>query len=275
MSATEHPTATFATVTADDLVTGEGVALDLPAASLGLRMLSGLIDVLVTIGTLIAFIILLVTATAVAHDEALVGAGVVLTMVLTFLVVPTTIETLTRGRSLGKLALGLRAVRDDGGPISFHHALVRALIGFVEIYVTGGVPAFFSIMLSTRGKRLGDYAAGTYVVRERVPLRLPPPPPMPPQLAMWARGTDLATLPTGTALAVRQFLGRLPTLDPVSRDRIGRALVADVLPYVAPAPPAGAPPELVLAAVIAERRTRDLARLRRDDELRARLLSEG
>jgi uncharacterized RDD family membrane protein YckC len=274
MSATEHATATFATVTADDLVTGEGVALDLPAASLGLRMLSGLIDVLVTIGTLVAFIILLLTATTVAHDEALVGAGVVLTLVLTFLVVPTTVETLTRGRSLGKLALGLRAVRDDGGPISFHHALVRALIGFVEIYPTSGVPAFFSIMLSTRGKRLGDYAAGTYVVRERVPLRLPPPPPMPPQLAMWARSTDLATLPTGTALAVRQFLGRLPTLDPVSRDRIGRALLADVLPYVAPLPPPGAPPELVLAAVIAERRTRDLARLRRDDELRARLLAE-
>ena len=275
MSATEHPPATFATVTADDLVTGEGVALDLPAASLGLRMLSGLIDILVTVGTLVALFILLITASSFARDEALLGAGVVLTMVLTFLVLPTTIETLTRGRSLGKLALGLRTVRDDGGPISFHHALVRALIGFVEIYVASGVPAFFSIMLSTRGKRLGDYAAGTYVVRERVPLRLPYPPPMPPQLAAWAHHTDLATLPTGTALAVRQFLGRLSTLDPASRDRVGRVLLADVLPYVAPPPPAGTPPELVLAAVIAERRTRDLARLRRDDELRARLLSQG
>lgn len=268
-------TSDFATVTADDLVTGEGVALDLPAASLGLRLASGILDVIVTLVTLVVLLVVLIVATLPSGDEALLGAAVVLASVLTFLVIPTAVETLTRGRSVGKLALGLRAVRDDGGPISFHHALVRALIGFVEIYWFTGAPAFFSIMLSSRGKRLGDYAAGTYVVRARVPLRLPYPPPMPPALASWARRTDLGTLPTGTALAVRQFLGRLPTLDPVSRDRVGRALLADVLPHVAPAPPAGAPPELVLAAIIAERRERDLARLRRDEDLRTRLLAGG
>ncbi len=269
------PAPDFATVTADDLVTGEGVALDLPAASLGLRMASGLIDVAVTVTSFVVLFILLNVAALPFADAALFAAAAVLTSVLTFLVIPTTIETLTRGRSVGKLALGLRTVRDDGGPISFHHALVRALIGFVEIYAFTGAPAFFAIMLSTRGKRLGDYAAGTYVVRERVPLRLPHPPPMPPQLAAWARRTDLGTLPTGTALAVRQYLGRLPTLDPVSRERVGRALLADVAPYVAPPPPPGAPAELVLAAVIAERRERDLRRLRRDDALRTRLLAGG
>ncbi|XBB65244.1 RDD family protein [Nocardioides sp. WV_118_6] len=269
------PAADFATVTADDLVTGEGVALDLPAASLGLRMASGLIDVVVTLVAFVAAYLLLVIAAALTRDEAAIGFAVVLTSVLVFLALPTALETFTRGRTIGKLALGLRTVRDDGGPISFQHALVRSLIAFVEIYAFSGVPAFFSIMLSTRGKRLGDYAAGTYVVRERVPLRLPPPPPMPPQLAAWARRTDLGTLPTGTALAVRQYLGRLGTLDPASRDRIGRLLLTDVLPHVAPAPPPGVPPEMVLGAIIAERRERDLARLRRDDELRARLLTEG
>lgn len=265
----------FATVTADDLVTGEGVALDLPAASLGLRLASGILDVVVTMTTLIALYIVLAIASLPFADEALFLASTVLASILAFLAVPATVETLTRGRSVGKVALGLRTVRDDGGPISFHHALVRALIGFVEIYALSGAPAFFSIMLSSRGKRLGDYAAGTYVVRDRVPLRLPMPPAMPPQLQAWARRTDLAALPTGTALAVRQFLGRLPTLDPVSRERVGRALLADVLPHVAPPPPAGAPPELVLAAIVAERRERDLARLRRDDALRNRLLARG
>jgi len=269
------PAADFATVTADDLVTGEGVALDLPAASLGLRMASGLIDVAVTLVTFVVVYLLLIISAVLTRDAAAVGFAVVLTSVLVFLALPTALETFTRGRTIGKLALGLRTVRDDGGPISFQHALVRALIGFVEIYAFSAVPAFFSIMLSTRGKRLGDYAAGTYVVRERVPLRLPPPPPMPPPLAAWARSTDLATLPTGTALAVRQYLGRLGTLDPVSRDRIGRLLLSDVLPYVAPPPPPGAPVEMVLGAIIAERRERDLVRLRRDDELRARLLTEG
>ena len=119
------------------------------------------------------------------------------TLVVVFLVFPTTVETLSRGKSLGKWAFGLRTVRDDAGPISFQHAFVRALVGFVEIYATGGGAAFFSALLSSRGKRLGDYAAGTYVVRERIKLRLEPPPLMPPELAPWARAADVAALPTG------------------------------------------------------------------------------
>ena len=71
-----------------------------------------------------------------------------------------------------------------------------------------GCPAFFSAMLSAKGKRLGDHAAGTYVVRSRVRLQLAPPALMPPQLAAWARTADMAALPTGLALAVRQYLGR-------------------------------------------------------------------
>jgi uncharacterized RDD family membrane protein YckC len=262
--------AEFATITTDDLVTGEGVALDLPPASLGLRLASGLIDLVVTIVLFVVCLLLLLIATA-NMSQALVDVAVVVTSIVTFAVYPTVLETLTRGRSLGKLALGLRTVRDDAGPISFHHALVRALIGYVEIFLCSGVLAFFSMLVSSRGKRLGDFAAGTYVIRDRVALRLPAPPPMPPELANWARNADLASLPTGLALAVRQFLGRLPTLDPSSRQRVGTDLLTEVRRYVAPAPPAGAPPEVVLGAVVAERRTRDLARLRRDEEFRSRL----
>lgn len=262
--------APFALVTHDDLVTGEGVALDLPPASLGLRMTSGLIDVAVTALLLLTAVIVLGLATIDA-DPALAGAATVLVSVLVFAVFPTTMETLTRGRSLGKLAMGLRAVRDDGGPISFQHALTRALIGFVEIYATGGAPAFFSVMLSRRGKRLGDYAAGTIVVRERVRLQLTPPPGMPPELEPWARRSDLTSLPVGLALAIRQFLSRAALLDPVARDHVARELAADLAPYVSPGPPPGAPAERVLSAVLAERRRRDTERLERDSALRRRL----
>ncbi len=262
--------AEFATITTDDLVTGEGVALDLPPASLGLRLASGLIDFAMTLVLFVVSLLVLFIAT-IPLSPALVDVAPIAAILITFVGYPTILETLTRGRSLGKLALGLRTVRDDAGPITFHHALTRSLVGFVEIYAFSGVPAFFSMLISQRGKRLGDYAAGTYVVRDRVALRLPLPPSMPPELAHWARHADLASLPTGLALAVRQFLGRLPTLDPGSRDRVGADLLAEVRKYVAPAPPAGARPEAVLGAVVAERRDRDLARLRRDEEFRARL----
>ncbi len=260
----------FALTTTDDLVTGEGVALDLPPASLGLRLASGLIDLVVMIVLLIAILIMLAIATLNA-SPALMDAAGVLGVILALAVYPTLLETLTRGRSLGKLALGLRTVRDDAGPITFHHALVRALAAVVEVFVTSGALAFFSMLVSKRGKRLGDFLAGTYVIRDRVALRLPPPPPMPPQLAQWARSADLATLPTGLALAVRQYLARLPNLDPHSRERVGSELLAEVRQYVAPAPPSSAPPEMVLGAVVAERRERDLARLWRDDQFRSRL----
>ncbi|MEZ5193401.1 MAG: RDD family protein [Nocardioides sp.] len=125
--------ADFAAVTADDLVTGEAVALDLPPASLGHRIVSGLVDIVVTLVLLLIVLFVFVFA-ALPTDGALPHVAQVGTMVLVFLVWPTAWETLTRGRSLGKLAMGLRTVRDDAGPISFQHAFVRALIGFVEIY---------------------------------------------------------------------------------------------------------------------------------------------
>ncbi|MFN8191921.1 MAG: RDD family protein [Nocardioidaceae bacterium] len=262
--------ANWATLTPDDLVTGEAVALDLPPANIGHRMVSGLLDYLATMVLLVGLLLLTLTATL-TTDEALVRIAVIGAVVTSLIVFPTTLETLTRGRSLGKLAMGLRTVRDDAGPISAQHAFVRALIGVVEIYLLQGGPAFLSSMVSSRGKRLGDYAAGTYVVRDRVRLTMSPPPLMPPALAPWAQGADIAALPTGLAMAVRRFLGRAFEIDAATRQSLGTRLADEVSRYVAPLPPPGTPPEAFLAAVVAARRDRDAARLARERTLRARL----
>lgn len=255
----------------DDLVTGEAVALELPAAGVAVHAVSGAIDVVATLLLLWAASAVAVVATA-DSDEALASTAMLLAVVLALLVLPTTLETLSRGRSLGKLALGLRTVRDDAGPIGFRHAFTRALVGVVEIWLLFGIPALVSGLVSAKGKRLGDYAAGTYVVRERVRMTIPPPPAMPPALAGWAVGADIARLPDGLAMAVRQFLGRAAGLSPASRASIAAELQAEVLRHVAPPPPAGSHPEMVLTAVIADRRRRDGQRLQREAELRARLL---
>src|ERR1044072_7205480 len=146
----------FATLTTDDLVTGEAVALDLPPASLGARIVSGLIDVVVTMTLFVAAIFVFVVAARQA-DGALIWAAFIATMITVFLLYPSTVETLSSGKSLGKLVCGLRVVRDDAGPITFQHSFVRALIGFVEIYVFMGVPAFFSALMSSRGTRVGGW----------------------------------------------------------------------------------------------------------------------
>lgn len=255
----------------DDLVTGEAVALELPAAGIAIRALSGALDLLVAVVALMVGLTVAMMMTGNA-DDALIGVAMTVLIALVSVGLPTAMETVTRGRSVGKLATGLRTVRDDAGPIGFRHALTRALVGFVEIWTLFGVPALVSGLVSSKGKRLGDYAAGTYVVRERVHMTLPPPPMMPPQLAAWAAGADIARLPDGLAMAVRQFLMRAPRLSPQSRAVLGAQLRDEVVEYVAPRPPVDSHPELVLAAVIADRRRRDTIRLERDAALRRRLI---
>ena len=168
----------------------------------------------------------------------------------------------------------LRTVRDDAGPITFRHALSRSLIGIVEIYFFFGLPAVIASVVNPRGKRLGDMAAGTYVVRERHRANLPPPVPMPPHLAGWVTSADLATMPDGLALAIRTFLPAAFTMDPTVREQLGRELLEEALPYVSPAPPSGNHPEYALAAIAADRRRRDLERLMRDARLRDRLIAD-
>ncbi len=256
----------------DDLVTGEAVALELPPATLGLRIASGLIDVLVEGIVLFLLSLLLLTAVS-GTDDALYSTVMLVALVGVLVGFPTAIETLTRGKSLGKYAVGLRTVRDDAGPISFRHALARHLIGAVEIWVLTGVPALLAGLVSQRCKRLGDFAAGTHVVRDRFRLTVTPPPEMPPHLAAWAAAADMTALPTELTLAVRQFVMRATTLDPGRRESLGQSLAAQVAQYVAPPPPNGTHPEYFMAAVLAERRQRDGRLLAEQRVMRERLHS--
>ncbi len=219
----------------DELVTGEAVALELPAATVAVRLASGLIDV--TIELVLLIVLLLVAFTAVStSDEALAAVVSLLCTVGALVALPTALETLTRGKTIGKWALGLRAVRDDAGPITFRQSLVRALVGFVEIWVFLGVPALLCSLVNARGKRLGDMVAGTYVVRERFPFPPMRPVMMPPQLAHWAAGADIAPLPDTLALATRQFLMRASDAQPgLSRHARHPAFDPDAHPRRSPA----------------------------------------
>ena len=102
----------------DDLVTGDAVALRVPAAGPGLRVASGAIDVVC--GALLLFGLSLAFGGVLGDLDDAAGAALVLTTVVTTLVIlPAAVETLTRGRSLGRLVTGTCIVRDDGGPVAF------------------------------------------------------------------------------------------------------------------------------------------------------------
>ncbi len=250
-----------------DLVTGEAVLLDLHPTSFATRVGAILIDLVVAAAVLLLLFVLLAgiaDSSVLSGDFALADALAIVIQVSAMVAVPTTVETLTRGRSLGKLALGIRVVRDDGGPVRFRQALIRALTGVGELWLTFGSVALISSLTNERGKRLGDMLAGTYVVRERslglVDLRVQ----MPHELARWARSADIGRLPDGLAMSLRQFLSQCDKLHEGSRERLGTSLAAETLQWVAPLPPAGTHPERFMAAVLAERRDRELARLNRE-----------
>ena len=260
-------------MTPELMITGEAVALEITPASVGLRLMSGLIDY----GLYAAGAALTLTTWSAIQSHLLPGlsfaaaiAQVSVLVLMWMVAIPLTIEVLSRGRSAGRLVTGCRVVRDDGGAIRLRHCLVRALAAVVEVWLIQGIPAVCSCIVTKRGKRLGDLLAGTYVINERSGAMSAPPLIMPPELAGWAARADIRRLPGNLALTGRTFLQRTATLRPAARARLGADLAARVLPFVAPPPPADTHPERFLAAVLCERRDRELAMNLRDRALEER-----
>ncbi|AKP56599.1 RDD domain-containing protein [Mycobacteroides abscessus subsp. abscessus] len=245
-----------------ELVTGDAVVLDVKVAQLPVRVVSAFIDIFVQMIVLYGGIFVVAFSLS-QFDAALTGALSIVYSVLALVGYPVIWEMATRGRSLGKMAMGLRVVSDDGGPERLRQAVIRALSAVVEIFMFMGAPAVIASLASTKGKRLGDIFAGTMVISERGP-KLPPPPMMPPQLAQWAQSLQLSGLTSDQADLARQFLNRAGQLAPHTRDQMLYQISTDVLASIAPPPPPGTPPQFMLAAVLAERHRRALAQMRPD-----------
>ncbi|WP_406211551.1 RDD family protein [Streptomyces decoyicus] len=244
-----------------ELVTGEAVVLGLRPARLPSRGLAVAVDVAVAWAVYLGVSLLLLSATS-SMDSAAVAAVSVATFVLVQVGIPIVIETLSHGRSLGKLVCGLRVVREDGGPIRFRHALVRGAMGAIEIVMTMGVVAAIASLVSARGRRMGDVFAGTLVIRERMPvaeaaMALPPPPPW---LVAELGALDLSRVPDGWWLTVRQYLARMGQLDPQVGGAMAGRLAEDLRGFTGAPAPAGVHPVAYLAAVVGERQARESQR---------------
>ncbi len=238
-----------------ELVSGEAVVIEVPIARFPNRMAAIFIDIAVQ-GALFGIAVGCLAAASVHLNEASGSAILVAVLVGVLVGYPVTLETLSRGKSLGKLAMGLRVVGDDGGPERFRQALVRGLAAVVEIWALSGAPALITSLLSAKGKRLGDLFAGTYVIQERLRSAALPPAPMPPSLAGWAGTLELSALPDAVANSARSYLGRFWELSPQARYELGERLATQVAALVSPPPPPGTSAPEYLAAVLAERRAR-------------------
>jgi uncharacterized RDD family membrane protein YckC len=241
----------------DEILTGEAVALDVQPLGYFLRALGVLIDMI--LGVVVFVLFALVSTWLIGRGILPSSAVPILTIVVVAAVtvlIPTVVETASHGRSLGKLIVGGRIVRTDGGGTGFRHALIRALVGVLELWFTLGAIAAVVGAFTPRSQRLGDLLAGTYSERTRTP-RLPAyAAGVPPVLAEWAMRADVARLPDRLARRVAQFIDHAGDMQPAPRARVAASLAHEVAPHVSPVP--ATDPETFLRGVVAVRREREL-----------------
>jgi uncharacterized RDD family membrane protein YckC len=262
MAQTSDPDILFGDDEPDSLISGEAVALDLRPTGFVLRGAGLAIDWLVYFvgGTLLLVYVVYPILFAIVGKDSDAQTAVTIGMaVVTIVIAPIVVELLSHGKSLGKLAVGARIVRDDGGAITFRHAFIRALAGIFEVYATFGGGAVVTALLNSRTKRLGDLLAGTYSQYERVSKVDDVPLFVPAHLASWAGTADVGRMPDRLGRRISQFLRQAGALSPVARARVGAELAHEVATWVYPVP--ATDPESFLTAVIAIRRQREYSAL--------------
>ncbi|RZU15701.1 putative RDD family membrane protein YckC [Kribbella rubisoli] len=246
------------------LVTGEAVVLQVRIARMPTRALACAIDVALQ-GVVLVVLISLLAGFLLGGEssEALAVALIFIVVLLVAVGYRVLMETLTRGRTIGKMVLGLKVVRDDGSSIRFRHALVRTLMWFFVDFAPwfAACPGIVASLMNKQGKRIGDMVAGTVVIRERHQPMASPPLFVPGHLVQWAQSLELSRLSDDLANSARDYLARYTELLPGAQIALGEALAARMAAVTAPAPPVPIIAPAYLSAILAERRRRELIRL--------------
>ena len=227
--------------------TPEQVEFGYEIAGIGSRFLAALVDLSI-IAVMYLLIQVLILTTNALGDQVFTGAAtgisgvfVMIVTILAFLVLwgyYVFFETLWHGQTPGKRLTGLRVVRENGGLIGFWEALIRNLLRFVDFLPGAYGFGVVTMFANSRARRLGDYAAGTVVVREGAPVTLAglaartaaapprdPARPLPP-LALYL---DVRRVPPTDLSLVRDLLLRRPDLAPDRAWFIAWELVALVV----------------------------------------------
>jgi uncharacterized RDD family membrane protein YckC len=227
------------------VATPEGITLDIVLAGLGSRFLARLLDSLIQIVIIVGLVLGMFR-----YDTPGVARGV--GWVLLFLVMfayDVPFEVLNNGRTPGKMAAGIRVVERAGEPIGFIASAIRNIVRIVDFLPVFYVIGSISIVATQDDQRLGDLAAGTYVVRDKFPglaMQFPPPITVSPAVvASW----DVSAINTDELATIRQFLDRRLALTMPVRSYFGNTLAQRFGPRVAGAP-YGMHPEYLLEGIV-------------------------
>src|SRR5437899_2609938 len=219
-------------------------------AGLGSRFLARLLDSVIQLLIIIALAVVLgVTGSS--------GIAIAVFVIMVFVVVfayDVVLETLNNGRTVGKMAAGIRVVGLMGEPVRFVTSSVRNIARIADFLPVFYLVGTISIVATGHDQRLGDLAAGTVVVRDRFPglAQLPAPITVTPAaVATW----DVSAIRPDEVQAIRQFLDRRLSLRWPARSYFALDLVNRVGPRVVGVPP-NSHPEFVLEGIIVAKQSR-------------------
>lgn len=233
------------------IATPEGVPLELVLAGLGSRFMARALDALIQLFIIFALLVGVLSVSPPGVVRAVI-------IVLVFLVVfayDIPFEVLNGGRTVGKLAAGIRVVSTGGQPIGFLASATRTILRIADF-----LPAFYvvgttSIVITSKNQRLGDLAASTIVTRDKftgLQSAISAPITVPVQsVATW----DVSAIDAEDLATIRQFLDRRLALPWPVRAYFGNALASRVAPLV-PGAPAATHPEYLLEGVVVAKQAR-------------------
>ena len=266
------------------VVTPENIEIEYELAGLGTRFLANLIDtgiqmaiyvgIWIVFGLLALLIGLSAGAVAISLGAFFAEAQVALALIAAFIVLWgyfIWFETVWNGQTPGKRQMGLRVIRDGGYPINIYAAIVRNLIRLMDgmpivalgliiagvvghqtlTAATGGIVILIPLlclMLSARYQRLGDFIAGTMVVKQRAPrvptleALAPPPRVLPEHLADYALadiGRHVYEMSVPEYRAVRHYIDRRWQLPPQVQQGAAMRLAVPLMKRLEINPPSG------------------------------------
>jgi uncharacterized RDD family membrane protein YckC len=214
-----------------EIETSDHVILRYDLAGGGNRGFAALVDFIIASVIFVGALFLMQQAVNFFGAGALTLSGVL--VLVTFFITWcyfVLLEWLWQGQTVGKRMYGLRVIGEDGSPATFTAVLVRNLARMIDF-----LPGFYAVGLLTvivtpRSQRLGDLAAGTYVVRAPKPqldyfsLRTMSP-------VGQGASVETRTMPGEVQRLVREFVSREGKLKVKDRARIAAQIAARVRPY--------------------------------------------
>ena len=153
--------------------TTQNIELEYPIATLGDRMLAGILDLMILLGywTLI-FAIFDIAALppfiARAFGEL---APEIQLLYLPIMFYHLICEIVFNGQSLGKAVMKIKVIRLDGAPATIIDYVIRWTFRIVDVFLTFpfvGIVGIISMAVSKKGQRIGDMLANTTVIKMKM-----------------------------------------------------------------------------------------------------------